>query len=79
VHSPCLFMSLFPSHLYLSPSPPSFNLRALQCFPGVEWAGWWVVTPGRHCEFGRGAARAGDTHVTPTQSHISPSVLVYED
>ena len=28
---------------------------------------------------GRGAARAEDAPGTPTQSHISPSVLVYED
>ena len=27
---------------------------------------------------GRGAARAEDAQGTPTQSHISPSVLVYE-
>jgi len=28
---------------------------------------------------GRGAARAEDAHGTHTQSHISPSILVYED
>jgi len=28
---------------------------------------------------GRGAVRAEDAQVTPTQSHISPSMLVYED
>ena len=28
---------------------------------------------------GRGAARAEDAQGTPTQSHISPSKLVYED
>jgi len=28
---------------------------------------------------GRGAARAEDAQETPTQSHISPSILVYED
>ena len=28
---------------------------------------------------GRGAARAGHAQGTPTQSHISPSILVYED
>ena len=28
---------------------------------------------------GRGAARAGDAQGTPTRSHISPSILVYED
>ena len=28
---------------------------------------------------GRGAARAEDAHGTPTQSHVSPSMLVYED
>ena len=28
---------------------------------------------------GRGAARAEDAQGTPTQSHISPSLLVYED
>ena len=27
----------------------------------------------------RGAARAEDAHETPTQSHVSPSMLVYED
>ena len=29
--------------------------------------------------FGRGAARAEDVQGTPTQSHISQSILVYED
>jgi len=29
--------------------------------------------------FGRGAARAEDAQVTPTQSDISPSILVYEE
>ena len=28
---------------------------------------------------GRGAARAEDAQETPTQSHISPSILVYQD
>ena len=28
---------------------------------------------------GRGAAKAEDTQGTPTQSHISPSILVYEE
>ena len=28
---------------------------------------------------GRGAARAEDAQGTPTQSHISPSILVYEE
>ena len=28
---------------------------------------------------GRGAARAEDAQGTPTQSHISPGILVYED
>ena len=28
---------------------------------------------------GRGTTRAEDAHGTPTQSHISPSILVYED
>ena len=30
-------------------------------------------------EPGRGAARAEDAEGTPTQSHVSPSILVYED
>ena len=29
--------------------------------------------------YGRGAARAEDAQGTPTQSHISPSILVYEE
>ena len=29
--------------------------------------------------FGRGTTRAEDAHGTPTQSHISPSILVYEN
>jgi len=29
-------------------------------------------------DFGRGAARAEDAQGTPTQSHTSPSILVYE-
>jgi len=29
--------------------------------------------------YGRGTARAEDAQGTPTQSHISPSILVYED
>ena len=28
---------------------------------------------------GRGAARAVDAQGTPTQGHVSPSILVYED
>jgi len=28
---------------------------------------------------GRGAVRAEDAQVTPTQSHVSTSILVYED
>ena len=28
--------------------------------------------------WGRGTARAEDAHGTPTQSHVSPSLLVYE-
>ena len=28
---------------------------------------------------GRGTARAEDAQGTPTQSHVSPSILVYED
>ena len=28
---------------------------------------------------GRGAARAEDAHGTPTQSYVSPSILLYED
>ena len=31
------------------------------------------------CLNGRGAARAEDAQGTPTQSHTSPSILVYED
>ena len=30
-------------------------------------------------KLGRGAARAEDAQGTPTQSHIPPSILVYED
>jgi len=30
-------------------------------------------------DYGRGAARAEDAQGTLTQSHISPSILVYED
>ena len=36
-----------------------------------------MATPCR--DGGRGAARAEDAQGTPTQSHISPSILVYED
>ena len=32
---------------------------------------------GKSC--GRGAARAEDAQGTPTKSHISPRILVYED
>jgi hypothetical protein len=47
-----------------------------------------VLNEQRHSEFlrhhsrdrsGSGAARAEDSSGTPTQSHISPSVPVYED
>jgi len=31
------------------------------------------------CPSGRGTTRAEDAQGTPTQSHISPSILVYED
>ena len=30
-------------------------------------------------DYGRGAARAEDAQGTPNQSHLSPSILVYED
>ena len=33
----------------------------------------WVI------DFGRGNTRAGDARGTPTQSRVSPSILVYED
>ena len=33
----------------------------------------------RAVDSGRGAARAEDAQGTPTQSHISPSILEYED
>ena len=36
------------------------------------WVGWLNGS-------GRGTARAEDAQGTPTQSHISPSILVYED
>ena len=42
----------------------------------------WMGERVHHEEFidtGRGAARAEDARVTPTQSHISPSIPVYED
>jgi len=35
----------------------------------------WMIDSG----FGRGTTRAGNAQETPTQSHISPSILVYED
>jgi len=34
---------------------------------------------GQNPAYGGGAARAEDAQGTPTQSHISPSILVYED
>ena len=42
--------------------------------------GWKVVeVPNLHTPIKGCAARAEDARGTPTQSHISPSVLVYED
>ena len=38
-----------------------------------------VIDSGLVGTTGRGAARAEYAHGTPTQSHISPSILVYED
>ena len=36
-------------------------------------------TPDTMLDSGRGTARAEDAQGTPTQSHISPSILVYEE
>ena len=36
-------------------------------------------SPGDRLRVGRGATRAEDAHGTPTQSHISPSILVYAE
>ena len=49
--------------------------------PGVDSGpGFQVKTLNIHrAGSGRGAARAEDAEGTPTQSHISPSILVYED
>ena len=38
----------------------------------VGWLNSWDLS-------GRGTTRAEDAQGTPTQSHISPSILVYED
>ena len=38
-----------------------------------------LVTVDDRLRVGRAAARAEDTHGTPTQSHMSPSIVVYED
>ena len=42
----------------------------MSCFTKYGLAGAWR---------GRGTTRADDAHGTPTQSHISPSILVYEE
>ena len=48
---------------------------------GAAYAIWReICNLARHDRLsGRGAARADDAQGTPTQSHRSPSILVYED
>ena len=47
---------------------------------GVHFGYLGVGDEGSEFRFsGRGAARAEDAQGTPTHSHISPSILVYED
>jgi len=51
-----------------------FNLNQ-----NVRGASSGIPLPSEEGTTGRGAARADDAQGTPTQSHISPSILVYED
>jgi hypothetical protein len=46
-------------------------LKIVKCFTQHRFE------PGGTNIAGRGAARAGNAHGTPAQSHISPSILVY--
>ena len=50
------------------------GVTGLIFLPGVKDSGLVIST-----DFGRGTARTEDVQGTPTQSHISPSILVYED
>jgi len=47
--------------------------------PGHDLTEHVFVGKGDGHDSGRGTARAEDAQGTPTQSHISPSILVYED
>ena len=66
---------------YYPPSP----LRGLTYYGYGPWTGppltkhsAWLIESWLVC-FGRGTTRAEDAQGTPTQRHISPSILVYED
>jgi len=80
----------FKAHILLYHSTPSLRVikkekkveggDVLACLRKARLSRAQRVTPSR-CEpwCGRGAARAEDAQGTSTQSHISPSILVYED
>jgi len=59
------------------PQPPEIRRERLRHIFGLIGSGL-VGSTDLHSS-GRGAARAEDAQGTPTQSHISPSILVYED
>jgi len=59
---------LVRGHAGLAISEPSRARAAVRNTPAFMWEG-----------SGRGTTRAEDAPGTPTQSHTSPSILVYED
>ena len=71
--SQCDEHRLFPLPLPLSVLASSFNLSRSDVFPLSRG----LINSGL-VGSGSGSARAEDAQGTPTQSHISPSILVYE-
>ena len=57
------------------PNPKEQNLPVCFRYESVNF--WRVIDSG--LVSGRGTTRAEDAQGTPTQSHISPSILVYEE
>ena len=62
--------------------PQEFYFKIRHFNPGkASEAQRWLQTPRKSemIDSGRGTTRAEDAQGTPTQSHTSPSILVYED
>ena len=76
-HRPLSSKCPLSSHCQLSKQPAPAGICPSKRFPYK----WQILSPvhSRLAKSGMGAARAEDAEGTPTQSHTSPSILVYED